>query len=324
MTGKYKETDALSDLISDDYRMLQMISHFGITLGFGDQDIATACRAHGVDTPTFLAVVNYVKGSGKAHINELAEQVELQTLMQYLAASHAYFVDYRLPSIRRKLLGAIDCSSHNQVATLILRFYDEYAADVLRHMEYEDTHVHPYVLSLLQGNAQGRTFGQVVGERDGNHASIEKSIAELKSIIIKYNPRGSNAQLLNDVLMDIYMTEEELLIHCHLEDTLFAECVRLKEKDIERNGPMGTAAEEDGICDGGSSADGLSEREKEIIVQVVRGLSNKEIAEALFISVNTVMTHRRNISRKLQIHSPAALTIYAIVNGLVNLEDVTI
>ena len=70
-----------------------------------------------------------------------------------------------------------------------------------------------------------------------------------------------------------------------------------------------------------TSQDGLSEREKQIIVQLVEGKSNKEVAEALFISVNTVMTHRRNISRKLQIHSTAGLTIYAIVNGLVKLED---
>lgn len=66
----------------------------------------------------------------------------------------------------------------------------------------------------------------------------------------------------------------------------------------------------------------MSDREKEVIVCVVKGMSNKEIAEQLYISVNTVMTHRRNISRKLQIHSPAGLTIYAIVNGLINLEDV--
>ena len=68
----------------------------------------------------------------------------------------------------------------------------------------------------------------------------------------------------------------------------------------------------------------LSEREKEVICHVVRGLSNKEIAERMFISANTVMTHRRNIARKTQIHSPAGLTIYAIVNGLINLDEVKI
>ncbi|MBO6059518.1 MAG: helix-turn-helix transcriptional regulator, partial [Bacteroidaceae bacterium] len=61
----------------------------------------------------------------------------------------------------------------------------------------------------------------------------------------------------------------------------------------------------------------ISEREKEIIVCLVQGMSNKEVAAKLFISVNTVITHRRNITRKLQIHSLAGLTIYAIANNLI-------
>ena len=66
----------------------------------------------------------------------------------------------------------------------------------------------------------------------------------------------------------------------------------------------------------------LSVREKEIIVCVVKGLMNKEIADQLHISIHTVITHRRNIARKLQIHSPAGLTIYAIVNKLVELNEI--
>ena len=66
----------------------------------------------------------------------------------------------------------------------------------------------------------------------------------------------------------------------------------------------------------------LSLREKEIVICVVKGMTNKEIAEKLFLSIHTVITHRRNISRKLQIHSAAGLTIYAIVNKLVELSDV--
>ena len=65
-----------------------------------------------------------------------------------------------------------------------------------------------------------------------------------------------------------------------------------------------------------------SQREKEIVICVVKGMTNKEIAEKLFLSIHTVITHRRNISKKLQIHSAAGLTIYAIVNKLVALSDV--
>lgn len=68
--------------------------------------------------------------------------------------------------------------------------------------------------------------------------------------------------------------------------------------------------------------DSLSQREKEILGCVVRGMTNKEIAEKLYISVHTVITHRRNLTRKLQIHSAAGLTIYAIVNKLVDISEV--
>lgn len=66
----------------------------------------------------------------------------------------------------------------------------------------------------------------------------------------------------------------------------------------------------------------LSQREKEIIGCVVKGLTNKAIAEKLFISIHTVITHRRNISKKLQIHSSAGLAIYAIVNKIVEIQDI--
>ena len=71
-----------------------------------------------------------------------------------------------------------------------------------------------------------------------------------------------------------------------------------------------------------SEQETLSQREKEIITCVVKGMTNKAIADQLYLSIHTVITHRRNIARKLQIHSPAGLTIYAIVNKLVELQDI--
>lgn len=74
--------------------------------------------------------------------------------------------------------------------------------------------------------------------------------------------------------------------------------------------------------DDGSEPELLSQREKEIITCVVKGMTNKAIADKLYLSIHTIITHRRNIARKLQIHSPAGLTIYAIVNKLVELKDI--
>lgn len=66
----------------------------------------------------------------------------------------------------------------------------------------------------------------------------------------------------------------------------------------------------------------LSTREKEMVVCVVKGMINREIAGELYLSTHTVITHRRNIARKLQIHSASGLTIYAIVNKLVELKEI--
>ena len=322
----FTETVQMSDLIHDDYRLLQVISRFGVSLGFGNQSIDAACKASGVDTSTFLAVVNFIQNGGHLPVSELAEEVSVPELMRYLQRSHAYFLDFRLPAIRRKLISAIDYSTKNQIGFLILKYYDEYAAEVQRHMEYENSHIHTYVQQLLDGQVPTRhaDYTELAHQHRDNHSSINKSSHELKSIIVKYYSGNTDTQLLADTLMDIYIMEEDLFSHCHLEDTLFAEAVHLLENEVKAkvgNGPADTALSRT-MPPPDASSEELSEREKEVIQLVVRGLSNKEIAEKMFISANTVMTHRRNIARKTQIHSPAGLTIYAIVNGLINLEDV--
>lgn len=64
----------------------------------------------------------------------------------------------------------------------------------------------------------------------------------------------------------------------------------------------------------------LSDRELDVLRLLVQGLSSKEIADKLFISIHTVITHRKNITQKTGIKSVSGLTIYAVVNKLVSLE----
>lgn len=97
--------------------------------------------------------------------------------------------------------------------------------------------------------------------------------------------------------------------------SIFDDLERLSKKI---SGLLNVPSEEEDL----ENQDALSQREKEIVICVVKGMTNKEIAEKLFLSIHTVITHRRNIRKKLQIHSAAGLTIYAIVNKLVTLNDV--
>lgn len=66
----------------------------------------------------------------------------------------------------------------------------------------------------------------------------------------------------------------------------------------------------------------LSDREKEILISVAIGLTNKEIADKLNISSHTVISHRKNISRKIGIKTVSGLTIYAIYNNLISEDDI--
>ena len=77
-----------------------------------------------------------------------------------------------------------------------------------------------------------------------------------------------------------------------------------------------------GQPEGDKRSEALSQREKEVVACVVQGMTNKQIADKLSLSAHTVITHRRNITAKLDIHSTAGLIIYAIVNKLVDLADI--
>lgn len=66
----------------------------------------------------------------------------------------------------------------------------------------------------------------------------------------------------------------------------------------------------------------LSAREKEILVCVARGMLNKEIADACNLSIHTVITHRKNITRKTGIKTVAGLTVYALLNNLIDSSSI--
>ncbi len=72
-----------------------------------------------------------------------------------------------------------------------------------------------------------------------------------------------------------------------------------------------------------SQAFKLSEREKTIVRLISMGLTNKQIADQLYLSAHTVITHRKNISSKLGIKSVSGLTIYAIVNNIITIDEAT-
>lgn len=77
----------------------------------------------------------------------------------------------------------------------------------------------------------------------------------------------------------------------------------------------------DNLDNPATKSEELSEREREILKEIVGGLTNKEIADKLFISIHTVISHRKNIVQKTKIKSQAGLTVYAITNNIVSIDQ---
>ncbi len=71
-----------------------------------------------------------------------------------------------------------------------------------------------------------------------------------------------------------------------------------------------------------SDSGDLTEREIDVLIAVAKGMMNKEIADKLNISIHTVISHRKNITRKTGIKSVSGLTVYALINNLITKDEV--
>ena len=225
--GKYTASDRMSDLVCGNYHILLIMSRFGIASGFGDRTVDEVCRQSGVDTATFLAVVNLLYDDDAASAD--CRDVSLDAFLRYLHNSHDYFLQYRLPDIRRKLTAAVACGDED-VAEVIVRFFDDYAAEVHKHMMYEEETVFPYVRRLLAGES---SVGYDIETFHRRHDQIEVKLTELKNILIKYYPVSESCgKEMNGVLFDIFLCESELTSHNDLENRLFIPSVAAVERKL--------------------------------------------------------------------------------------------
>lgn len=271
-------------------QVLQLMNRFGISLGVGEKTIATICDEHNVDCHTLLTIVNYALSKDIP----AQPQIHIPTLHRYLENAHTYFLNFQLPRIRQELLEAINLANNSSnIPLMIIHFFDEYANEIKAHIDHETEH----------------SYEQHA--RDDEH--IANKAHELKTLIIKYYPSdhsSSNIEQMRQLytaLHDLRHFENELALHCAIEDNIMLPAI-LKEVNEQKT---------EDRSNNDDKVESLSSREIEVVKHVAQGLSNKEIADVMCLSTHTVMSHRKNIARKLDIHSTAGLTIYAVVNGII-------
>lgn len=217
----------MSDLIDADYRLLLLLYRLNISLGFGDKSLNEVCKENNFDTNCFLFLANYQTNKSIMNVVEEFEALPLEPFLHYLNCSHSYFLERRLPNIRRKL-ELVFSASEQKLQNVILNFFDKYMKEVRKHMEYEDEVVFPYIYSLLKHDRSNAYSINIFEER---HNDIEGKMSDLKQILLKYVPSTIDQMLLVNILTELYMSEEELDTHTTIEDNLVIPRVKRMEKN---------------------------------------------------------------------------------------------
>jgi len=228
VTVRYNKDMKMSDLIDADYRLLLLLNRLKISLGFGDKSVLTVCEQSEFDVNCFLFLANFQSNKSIMSVHETFNNLPLEPFLHYLKCSHEYFLENRLPNIRRKLK-LIFTKEEKDLESLVLNFFDNYTDEVYEHMKYEDNTVFPYVRSLLD-HSKGEPYSiDIFQER---HNNIEEKMADLKRILMKYVSGHKDQILMTNILMELYMSEEELAAHTFIEDELVIPRVRSIEKGI--------------------------------------------------------------------------------------------
>lgn len=302
----YRSSNTMREMVQDNNFLLHVISRFDIAYGFGDGTIQKICADNDVHTGTFLAVCNLISG----YPFDVAD-TSLKALIGYLRHAHRSITTITLPHIRHHLMEGIGQAPGEKVTLLLLKFFDDYVGEVRAHMSKEDDEIFRYAELLAEGRASDTlTLSGYVA----HHEPMSDKLRELKDIFIYHYSHKDN-DMLSSVLFDIILCERDLATHFEVENRLLVPLVSALESECNSS-PEKTPLPKDISV--------LGEREKEIIRHIAKGMTNKQIADTLFISTHTVATHRRNICSKLDIHTSSGLTLYAIAHNIIDISEISI
>ncbi len=297
MNYVFDDNTKMADIVLANERLLYVLPYFGIELGFGEKTIKQVCADKGISLPLLQVVCNlYTSDDFTPSVAEL-RQIPIDGIVRYLRASHKDYIEVRIPHLINALLGLTLEGGDGMLAS----FCEKYHQEVLEHFQYEEDVVFPFIEKLLEGEKPNYK----ISEYETNHSDIDASLEDLKNLLVKFLSKKCPFEQCRSVLLELFMFEYDLRQHTEIENRILIPLV----ENIDGGGTRNF----DGV--------NLSEREKQTLTALARGLSNKEIADKLHISTHTVISHRKNIIRKTGIRTPQGLALYALANSLISQDD---
>ena len=282
----------MAELLERDSSLLGVFARMGLPFGYGDSTVEDVCKAAGIDAETFLIICRVYSDDNYRPSPEEFKNADTGVIVTYLSRSHDYYVNIALRDLAADIGRMMfPCGEAHQ--KVIWKFFSDFKEELLKHFEYEEKNIFPYV------KCPGERIA--IGTYEEDHSGTEETLEDLKNLVMVHLPANADQQEAFKVLSGITSLESDIHKHILLEETAL--------EGRNNNEPQ-------------EGDDTLSPREKEILVCVAKGMLNKEIADANNISIHTVITHRKNITRKTGIKTVAGLTVYALLNNLIDINSI--
>lgn len=352
----------MADVVQGNHLLMPVINRFGIPLGFGEKTVQAVCRKHNIDINFFLAIINTFTHEDYFPEKKF-QTFNVLMIVDYLQKTHTYYIENQVPLIERLLTTLLRKSAVDiKKLKLIKKFFLEYKKELFTHLEREEQITFPYVRKVYHmvhtPNPSPREkqalskYSMHVYEEE--HNDVEEKLYDLKNILIKYVHGNSLGNSYQEVIFELFRLEKDILDHTRIENNILLPLVSKMEdslfypaehskrtagikaigsidvKPILTDGPdiettaratyrLASNFRKTGI----KQFEGLTSRELEVLQLVAYGFLNKQIADRLSISLHTVISHRKNITRKLQIKTIAGLTVFALLNGLISAKQIS-
>lgn len=280
----------VADVLAEHNELIPVLNRFGIRLGVGDKSVGDLCREHRLNPDFILTVLNVYLD--ETYIPDASLSLfDAESIASYFRHTVDNYIHELVPNIEKHLnafiaLSGSESKELGMLQTLFLKFKQkmtDYLSDI-------DNYDDDFPDDLLH---------------------------DLKNILIKHISQDYNQNLSYAVIFSIHSFEKDLAVHNRLRDKVLLP--KLNELNSSGIRQLQNAITDENAVRQNGNGHRLTSRETEILLLIVQGLLNKEIAEKLNISHNTVLTHRKNIIAKTGIKTVSGLTFYCPRNGLISM-----
>lgn len=285
----------MSDVLMEHNELIPILNRFGIRLGVGDKTVLQLCDDHGLNPDFILTILNVYLDENYLPDASLS-LFDAEVVADYFQSTVESYIHALIPNIGKHLNAFIAISgSDNKELGVLNNLFLKFKEKMMEYLQNQTLFDDDFPYELLH---------------------------DLKNILIKHLSKELNQNLIHAIIFSVHSFEKDLAIHNRLrEKVLRPKLDELDSSDIRHLHHAISGEHTHQHHPGHHDPHGhqLTNREEEILRLIVKGRLNKEIAEELHISHNTVLTHRKNIISKTGIKTVSGLTFYAIHKGLISM-----